>query len=160
MSADQAQNLQHVFQDDGSSIIRAHQIPWTRLGVPGVPGLDYKLLSLDDDRGSATLLMKIEPGIKVDAHKHLAAVEVYVISGSFFYENGQVNEGEYMFEAGGVTHAPATDTGLIAIGIIHGPLLIPSPDGGIAAVVDTDVLYECARQNNAASHIKRSARRR
>lgn len=147
---------EHVTQEDGSAIVRAHRIPWTRLAAPGLPGLEFKLLHLDDDRGTATMLMKIDAAHQLDLHKHLAAVEVFVVSGSFHYENGEVFEGEYMFEAGGVKHAPGSRNGAIIFVVAHGAVQTLDASGSVAATVDNDVLYELASANGAVAHLQRT----
>jgi 2,4'-dihydroxyacetophenone dioxygenase len=149
----------HSLQEDGSAIVRAGHIPWTRLAAPGLPGLEFKLMHLDDDRGCATMLMKIDAAQKLDLHKHLAAVEVYVVSGSFFYENGEVFPGEYMFEAGGVKHAPGSREGAVIFVIAHGAVQTLDTAGKVVATVDNDLLYELAAANGAVAHLKRSRHR-
>jgi len=145
----------HLRQEDGSAIVRAHKIPWTRLAAPGLPGLEYKLLHLDDDRGTATMLMKVDAAQQLDLHKHLGAVEVYVVSGSFYYENGEVFEGEYMFEAGGVSHAPGSREGAVIFVVAHGAVQTLDANRKVVATVDNDFLYELARTNGAVDHLER-----
>jgi anti-sigma factor ChrR (cupin superfamily) len=146
----------HVTQEDGSAIVRAGEIPWTRLAAPGLPGLEFKLMRLDDDRGTATMLMKIDAAQQLDLHKHLAAVEVYVVSGSFHYEQGEVYPGEYMFEAGGVKHAPGSREGAVIFVIAHGAVQTLDAAGNVVATVDNDALYALAAANGAASHLRRT----
>src|SRR5271157_3424391 len=60
---------------------------------------------------------------------------------------------DYMLEAGGVTHAPASDEGALMIAIFHGPLQITGPDGRVEVVVGIDELYALAEANNAVGHL-------
>lgn len=144
----------HLRLDDGSSIFRATQIPWTHLKVPGFEGIAYKILNYDRNRGYMVVLNTFAPGSRFAAHKHLGAVEIFMLSGSFFYENGMVHEGDYMLEAGGITHAPASDEGALMITIFHGPLQITAEDGTIEAIVDIDAMYGLAKANNAVAHLE------
>jgi 2,4'-dihydroxyacetophenone dioxygenase len=144
----------HVRLDDGSALFRSAQIPWTHLRVPGFDGIAYKILNFDRNRGYMLVLNTFAPGSRFAAHKHLGAVEIFMLSGSFFYENGIVHEGDYMLEPGGITHAPASDEGALMLTIFHGPLQITDENGVITAVVDIDAMYGLAKTNNAVAHLE------
>ena len=154
--------LSHCLLSDGGRIVRTDQVPWTRLAAPGFEAITYKILNYDLDRGYMVLLNTFDPGSRFKPHKHLGSVEIIMLSGSFFYENGEVRANDYMLEAGGVTHAPASDEGALMIAIFHGPLQITGPDGTIEVVVGIDELYGLAEANNAVGHLppkpKRSAK--
>jgi len=145
--------LSHCVLDDGGRIVRTDQVPWTRLAAPGFEAITYKILNYDLDRGYMVLLNTFDPGSRFRPHKHLGSVEIIMLSGSFFYENGEVRANDYMLEAGGVTHAPASDEGALMIAIFHGPLQITGPDGKVEVVVGIDELYGLAEANNAVSHL-------
>jgi quercetin dioxygenase-like cupin family protein len=144
---------EHCLLDDGGRIVRTDKVPWTRLAAPGFEAITYKILSYDLDRGYFVLLNTFDPGSRFRPHKHLGNVEIIMLSGSFFYENGSVGPNDYMLEAGGVTHAPGSDEGALMIAIFHGPLQITGPDGRIEAIVGIDELYGLAEANNAVSHL-------
>jgi hypothetical protein len=143
----------HCLLDDGGRIVRTDQVPWTRLAAPGFEAITYKILSYDLDRGYFVLLNTFDPGSRFPPHKHLGNVEIIMLGGSFFYENGKVGVNDYMLEAGGVTHAPASDEGALMIAIFHGPLQISDADGKIMAIVGIDELYGLAGANNAVGHL-------
>jgi 2,4'-dihydroxyacetophenone dioxygenase len=149
----EADAREHCVLDDGGMIVRLGKVPWTRLAAPGLEGICYKIMNIDDSRSYCVLLNTFDPGWRFKPHKHMGDVEIYMISGSFFYENGIVHEGEYMLEAGGVTHAPATDEGALMITILHGPLQMVGPDGAIEATVGIDEFYGLAKANNAVAHL-------
>jgi hypothetical protein len=143
----------HCLLDDGGRIARMDKVPWTRLAAPGFEAITYKIMSYDLDRGYFVLLNTFDPGSRFPPHKHLGNVEIIMLGGSFFYENGEVRTNDYMLEAGGVTHAPASDEGALMIAIFHGPLQISGPDGKIQAIVGIDELYGLAEANNAVAHL-------
>lgn len=90
-----------------------------------LPGTFFKPLHLADNAGRATFILKIPQGCKADVHKHLAAVEAFVIQGGFSYEGeGSVRAGDYVFEPGGMVHEPAADgeEDLILFVVAHGPV--------------------------------------
>ena len=125
-----AAKLSHCILDDGGRIVRTDQVPWTRLAAPGFEAITYKILNYDLDRGYMVLLNTFDPGSRFRPHKHLGCVEIIMLSGSFFYENGEVRANDYMLEAGGVTHAPASDEGALMIAIFHGPCKLPGRTAG------------------------------
>lgn len=70
-----------------------------------VPGIRVKVLALNRAAGYATLLLDVAPGTRFPAHRHHAAEECYVVSGSL-YTCGR------RLEAGDFVHADAdTDHG-------------------------------------------------
>jgi hypothetical protein len=150
---------EHCILDDGSKIVRSDIVPWTRLDAPGLEGISYKILNFDEDRGYMVLINTFDPSSKFAPHKHLAQVEIFMLSGSFFYDNGKVFTNDYMAEAGGVTHAPATDEGALMLTILHSPLQILDEKAKVVATVGIDEMYELARANNAVAHLHRKYHR-
>ena len=102
------ENTRHQVFADGSLIIRAAQIPWTRWALPGTW---FKLLDYDRNHCYTVILLKIDPDAPPTIHKHLGAANAYVIEGGFGYEHGEVYAGDDMVEAGGVTHTPHVHPG-------------------------------------------------
>ncbi|MEL7029477.1 MAG: cupin domain-containing protein [Pseudomonadota bacterium] len=147
----------HMRLDDGSTIIRTPDVPMTAL-PGGLSGIHYKILNYDKNRGYIVLYNTFAPGSRFQPHKHLGMVEIFMISGSFFYENGAVYPGDYMCEAGGVTHAPGTDEGAEMITIFHGPLQMIGADGEVEMTVGVDEMYGLAAENNAVAHLEDTGR--
>lgn len=152
-TANEDPGLDHCILDDGGRIVRTDKVPWTRLNAPGFEAITYKILNYDLDRAYMVLLNTFDPGSRFPPHKHLGNVEIIMLGGSFFYENGRVGVNDYMLEAGGVTHAPGSDEGALMIAIFHGPLQISDSDGKIVAIVGIDEIYALAEANNAVGHL-------
>jgi quercetin dioxygenase-like cupin family protein len=156
---DTTDRSQHCRLNDGGFITRSELIPWTRLNKPGLEGIQYKILNLDENRGYMVVLNTFDPGSRFVPHKHLGAVEIFMLSGSFFYDNGKVFANDFMLEAGGVTHAPASDEGALMLAIFHGPLQIIGDDGKPVVTVGIDEMYDLAKENNAVAHLKKTEHR-
>jgi anti-sigma factor ChrR (cupin superfamily) len=62
-----------------SRTIRANEGRWFAQPIPGV---DVKPLSIDEERGIVTILMRIAPGAAFPQHDHHGAEECFVVSGS------------------------------------------------------------------------------
>jgi anti-sigma factor ChrR (cupin superfamily) len=138
---------------DGSLIVRAKTLPWTPWGMPGT---SFKLLHCDDAASLLVILLKVEPGTVASVHKHFGAAHAFIVQGGFGYEHGEVFEGDYLVEAGGITHQPFTGpNGLILLGFMFGPLGGMDEQGNLAGVLDIDWHYQTAKANGAADHIVR-----
>jgi 2,4'-dihydroxyacetophenone dioxygenase len=141
---------------DGSLIVRSKHIPWTPWGMPGT---HFKLLHCDDASSLLVILLKVEPGTVAGVHKHFGAAHAYILQGGFGYEHGEVFEGDYMVEAGGITHQPFTGPeGLLLLGFMFGPIGGFDDAGNLAGVLDIEWHYETARANGAAGHITRGSK--
>ena len=151
-----SENTQHQVFADGSLIVRAAKIPWTHWALPGTW---FKLLDYDRNHSYVVILLKIEDGAPQTVHKHLGAANAYVLEGGFGYEHGDVYAGDFMVEAGGVTHTPyAHPGGSILLGFMHGVVQGFNADGSIAGVVDVDWYIDAAKKNNAFAHLEDARR--
>ena len=138
---------------DGSLIVRAKALPWTPWGMPGT---QFKLLHCDDASGLMVILLKVEPGTIAGVHKHFGAAHAYILEGGFGYEHGEVYEGDYLIEGGGITHQPFTGpNGLVLLGFMFGPLGGFDDNGQMVGVLDIDWHVQAAQANGAAGHIVR-----
>ncbi|MCA8489218.1 cupin domain-containing protein [Burkholderia arboris] len=153
------QHATHCRLNDGGFITRSKLIPWTRLDKPGLEGIQYKILNFDENRGYMVVLNTFDPGSRFAPHKHMGAVEIFMLSGSFFYDNGQVFADDFMLEAGGVTHAPGSDDGALMLAIFHGPLQILDQDGSVLVTVGIDEMYALAKRNGAVAHLNKTEHR-
>jgi 2,4'-dihydroxyacetophenone dioxygenase len=143
---------QHQTFADGSLIVRCEQIPWTPWALPGA---EFKLLDYDHNHCYVVVLLKISADAPPVLHKHLGAASAYILQGGFGYEHGEVREGDFMVEAGGVSHTPYSHPdGAIMLGFMHGVVQGFNPDGTIAGVVDVDWYIDMAKKNNAFAHLE------
>lgn len=139
----------------GSIMINTAGIPWSPFPLDGT---FFKLLHLDDDQGKATFLLKIPVGCVAEVHKHLAAVEAFVVQGGFSYPGeGSVGAGDYVYEPGGMTHEPAAegDEDLVLFVVAQGPVQGVNPDGSPGGIIDNDLMYRFATEGGAAGHVGR-----
>ncbi|MDE1180443.1 cupin domain-containing protein [Paraburkholderia sp.] len=158
-AADTKDRSTHCRLNDGGFITRSALIPWTRLNKPGLEGIQYKILNFDENRSYMVVLNTFDPGSRFAPHKHLGAVEIFMLSGSFFYDNGQVFADDFMLEAGGVTHAPGSDEGALMLAIFHGPLQILDNEGQVLVTVGIDEMYDLAKDNDAVAHLQKTQHR-
>ncbi len=77
-----------------------------------VPGIRMKVLSMNRDRGIATLLLDVAPGAAFPPHHHGADEECYVISGSLIACGRTIGPGDFHHADGGSDHDELrTETG-------------------------------------------------
>ena len=92
-----------------------------------VPGIRMKVLSLNQDRGYAALLLDVAPGARFPPHHHDGAEECYVISGTVFTCGRRFGPGDFI-------HADAhTDHGELWTDVGCQVLLIVPPESYMIA---------------------------
>jgi len=58
-------------------------------------------------------------------HRHVGAVEAFLLEGSFHYHDQpeiRFEAGDYLLEKDGAIHRPISPEGAIMIGVFHGPV--------------------------------------
>lgn len=78
---------------------------------PLVSGIQLKQLALDQQRGIATLLMKVAPGTVYPAHHHHGPEECYVIDGDVFAGGRHLSTGDFHHADAGSDHQPLSTIG-------------------------------------------------
>lgn len=141
-------------KESGNRFVDTNPIPWTSFFLNGV---DYKLLDFNGDR--CTLLVKVEKGTKLAIHQHLQPVELFLMSGSFGYEDAESGTADmiyangYLYEPPGTVHEPTSPDGFTGIAIIHGEVVGSAADGSEVRIGPKDY-YQRAKENNAVAHLK------
>jgi quercetin dioxygenase-like cupin family protein len=143
-------NDPRVVSKPGSYMVDIDKVPWTEF----IFAKSYfKLLNFDANQGKSTLLVKSEKGAPTHLHKHVGAAEIYVIKGSFSYEEGTAHTGSYVHEAGGVVHIAQAEEEVLAYVTFYGPLVGFNDDNSISGLCDVDLFYDLAKKNNAVGHL-------
>ena len=77
-----------------------------------VPGIRVRVLSLNRERGHATLFLDVAPGTRFPPHHHAGAEECYVISGSLFTWGRRLGPGDFVHADSNTEHSEMwTDEG-------------------------------------------------
>jgi anti-sigma factor ChrR (cupin superfamily) len=75
-----------------------------------VPGIRMRVLAMN--RGYATLLLDVEPGVRFPAHHHTGSEECLVVSGSVYTCGRRMGPGDFLHADGGTDHGELwTDEG-------------------------------------------------
>jgi anti-sigma factor ChrR (cupin superfamily) len=95
--------------------VRAAEGPWRSQ----LPGIDVKLLSSDDTRGTATILMRFQPGAVCPPHDHSGTEDCFVVSGSCRIGNISLAQGDFHHADAGSHHgAVVSDEGCVLLLVI------------------------------------------
>jgi len=84
-----------------SRTIRAGEGRWYRQPADGI---DVMPLSVDQERGIATIMLRIAPGAILPAHDHRGAEESYVVSGSCRIGSVSLKQGDFHHVDAGQHH--------------------------------------------------------
>jgi anti-sigma factor ChrR (cupin superfamily) len=95
--------------------VRENEGRWLRL----VPGVTMKELSVDKDRGTATVLLSLAPGSHLAGHDHHGPEDSFVISGSCRIGSTYLNKGDFHHADGGTHHGEiVSDDGCVLLLVI------------------------------------------
>jgi quercetin dioxygenase-like cupin family protein len=93
-----------------------------------VPGIRLKMLSVNRERGYATLLMDVAPGARFPPHHHGGAEECYVISGSVVACGRRLVAGDFHHADAGSDHDELwTDEGCRVLLVVDPRDYMPQP---------------------------------
>jgi anti-sigma factor ChrR (cupin superfamily) len=87
--------------------------------MPGnAPGVEVKILSIDQDKGYYTTLVRLAPGASLAPHRHADVEESYIVEGELLVSGVPMRPGDYCrAEAGSMHTGVTTKTGCIFIAV-------------------------------------------
>jgi anti-sigma factor ChrR (cupin superfamily) len=84
-------------------------IPWAE--IPIFPGLQFKYIHVDLEKGVVVSLIKIDKGVTLPVHLHLGTSMLFCLKGTFAYQPaGSIGPGGFGYEPFGTIHEPDTAT--------------------------------------------------
>jgi anti-sigma factor ChrR (cupin superfamily) len=102
----------------GYLVVRKDEGKWRPTGDAGV---SYKLLYADKERGTYTTLVRMEPGARIPAHRHVGVEQCLVLEGDLRAGELSMSAGDFNCSLAGSVHGEiVADTGAL--------LLFVSPD--------------------------------
>jgi ChrR Cupin-like domain len=103
------------------AIIDTRDSQWQALGAfPGTA--EAKMLRDDRVGGARTMLVRVAPGGEIRPHSHLAAVQHYILEGSYETQGKVVRAGCYRFLPKDADLAPMASKGGVTILMIYDPI--------------------------------------
>jgi quercetin dioxygenase-like cupin family protein len=122
-----------------------------------MPGAQFKLLHADAASGRFALLIRFEAGAAAPIHRHIGAVEGYMLEGGFHYKDEPerpFNAGSYLWESEGAVHQPVSPDGGVMFAIFHGAVEGLDAGGGITGRINWK--WHVDRWNAAGNHYQPS----
>ena len=102
----------------GFLVVRKGEGEWRPTGDRGI---SYKLLYADEERGTYTTLVRMEPGSRIPAHRHLGVEQCLVLEGDLRSGDVGMSAGDFNCSLAGSVHEElVTDGGAL--------LLLVSPE--------------------------------
>ncbi len=104
-----------------------------------MPGAQFKLLHANAVTGHYTLLIRFEAGAAAPIHRHVGAVEGYMLEGGFHYRDEperRFDAGSYLWESEGAVHQPISPNGGVMFAIFHGPVEGVDENGDVTGRID------------------------
>ncbi|MEO6323203.1 MAG: cupin domain-containing protein [Thermoanaerobaculia bacterium] len=97
----------------GVTGVRTSTAPWKQAPVPGI---EYKEISYDSERGYSTRLVRFGPGVRYPTHRHGGTEEIFVLEGKVEVNGILLQAGDYCrSEAGTEETGTYTELGALAI---------------------------------------------
>jgi 2,4'-dihydroxyacetophenone dioxygenase len=125
-----------TMQRDTLVFCNADDLPWAPWAMAGA---HFKLLHADPGSARFSLLIKLAAGVAAPLHRHVGAVEGYVLSGSFHYHDQPLmiyGAGSYLLEREGAVHQPISPEGAVMFAVFHGPVEGLDAAGNVTGRVD------------------------
>lgn len=85
-------------------------------------GVFLNVLRLDEKRRDATVFIRMQPGCRYPAHRHVGVEEVLILQGGYRDSSGEHRAGDYIINEAGSTHYPIALEGedCIMFAVAHG----------------------------------------
>ncbi|MBL8673741.1 MAG: cupin domain-containing protein [Rhodospirillales bacterium] len=81
-----------------SRYVDVPSLPWVATRFPGV---EWKILFEDKERGLLTTLMRWAPGAELPLHEHVEIEQTYVLEGAFEDHEGVARAGQFVWRPRG-----------------------------------------------------------
>ena len=92
----------------GFLVVRAGEGEWRPTGDAGVT---FKLLFVDRERSTVTTLVRMEPGARIPAHRHLGVEQCLVLEGDLRAGGVEMSAGDFNCSLPGSVHEDLTTDG-------------------------------------------------
>jgi anti-sigma factor ChrR (cupin superfamily) len=92
----------------GFIVVRASEGEWRPTADPGV---SFKLLFVDRERATVTTLVRMEPGARIPAHRHLGLEQCLVLEGDLSSGGIEMSAGDFNCSMPGSVHDELTTEG-------------------------------------------------
>lgn len=107
-----------ALQADQSRYVNVASLPWKPTPTPGI---DMKILLVDEDTGLMTALFRWAPGTVLPRHEHIEIEQTYVLEGSIVDDEGEATLGNYVWRPKGNRHIARSPNGALVLSMFLKP---------------------------------------
>ncbi|HVR51529.1 MAG TPA: cupin domain-containing protein [Pseudorhodoferax sp.] len=107
-----------ALQADQSRYVNVASLPWKPTPTPGI---DMKILLVDEDTGLMTALFRWAPGTVLPRHEHIEIEQTYVLEGSIVDDEGEATVGNYVWRPKGNRHIARSPHGALVLSMFLKP---------------------------------------
>lgn len=107
-----------ALQADQSRYVNVASLPWKPTPTPGI---DMKILLVDEDTGLMTALFRWAPGTVLPRHEHIEIEQTYVLEGSIVDDEGEATLGNYVWRPKGNRHIARAPNGALVLSMFLKP---------------------------------------
>lgn len=101
-----------------SRYVDPDSLPWTPSPFPGI---ELKMLMLDESTGLSTCLTRFAAGAELPEHEHVDLEQSWVLEGSLVDSEGIAHTGQYVWRPAGSTHSAHSPNGAVVLSIFMKP---------------------------------------
>jgi 2,4'-dihydroxyacetophenone dioxygenase len=131
------------------ALVSADSLPW----VEQAPGVFFKPLRLSPKAGTWANLLHVEKAGQISRHRHLGAVQAWVLQGSWRYleHDWVARPGDFVFEGAGDVHTLVVDPGtaMETLFIIDAPYEYLDDAGNVIGLESAESKLSLYRQHCA-----------
>lgn len=99
----------------GVLVVRSGALPWRETGMPGIR---VRVLNRDVERSLQTLLVKMDPGAAIPAHRHGDVEELFMLDGDIELSGQRFGPGDYCrADAGSLHGTTRTENGCLYLAL-------------------------------------------
>lgn len=101
-----------------SRYVSVAALPWKPTPTPGI---DMKILLLDEQTGLMSALFRWEAGTELALHEHVEIEQTYVLEGSIVDDEGAVLAGDFVWRPKGNRHVARSPDGALVLSFFLKP---------------------------------------
>lgn len=119
-----------ALDDLASRYVDVASLEWKPTGTPGI---DWKILFQESERGLMTALVRFQPGAELALHEHVDVEQSYVLEGALEDAEGVCKAGDFVWRPKGNCHRAVAPNGALVIAIFQTPnVFLEGPMAGQA----------------------------
>jgi 2,4'-dihydroxyacetophenone dioxygenase len=136
------------------ALVSAKSLPW----VEQAPGVFFKPLRLSPKAGTWANILRVETAGQVSRHRHLGAVQAWVLAGSWRYleHDWVAHPGDFVFEGAGDVHTLVVEAGepMETLFVIDAPYEYLDAEGNVTGVESAESKLALYRRHCEANGLE------